>query len=124
MSTESSTALVLWTKPKFVSKKTHRRHVRQERCRDFLSILPQPLSLVRWSFRDLNRITRKVSAFASFRDLLDADGGYFPSLGSNSRKDVPQLLILADAYDAAQQERGDARRAFRWGMLAGKGGVS
>lgn len=59
----------------------------------------------------LNATIRRKTGFTDFADMLDAGGNYRPTI------DVSQadLLELADAYDAAQAERGDARRAFRYG---------
>jgi hypothetical protein len=60
---------------------------------------------------DLDAICRYYTAFASFADLLDAPR-YRPSVDISQ----PDLLTLADAYDQAQAERGDDRRAYRYGM--------
>lgn len=57
----------------------------------------------------LDRLTRSLTAFDSFQGLLDAPGGYFPSLKAGS---YPHT-VLAKAYDTAQAKRGDSRRAFR-----------
>ena len=57
----------------------------------------------------LDRITRTLTAFKSFQELLDAPGGYFPSLRAGSLFHT----VLAGAYDKAQAKRGDTRRAFR-----------
>jgi len=66
---------------------------------------------------DLDALTRRLTAFNSFHDLLDAKGGYRPSLrcvsGCPGGQNIPELKRLADAYDQAQAERGDPRRAFR-----------
>jgi hypothetical protein len=59
----------------------------------------------------LDHITRNLSAFESFQDILDAQGGYRPSIYLVS----PASWTLAEAYDKAQEERGDPRRAFRGG---------
>jgi len=64
----------------------------------------------------INQLTQQYTAFGSFAGLLDALGGYIPSLhtasahGSDTRRDLTEL---ADAYDAAQVVRDDPRRAFR-----------
>lgn len=58
---------------------------------------------------ELDTLTRTLTAFATFQDLLDAQGGYRPSL---VKRDA-QTFALANAYDAAQSKRGDSRRAFR-----------
>lgn len=66
---------------------------------------------------DLDALTRRLTAFNSFHDLLDAKGGYRPSLrcisGCPSGQNIPELKRLADAYDQVQAQRGDPRRAFR-----------
>jgi hypothetical protein len=67
----------------------------------------------------LNEITRQLTCFASFADLLNAPGNYRPSIylakgdvvchaAANRAK-----IDLALAYDDAQEARGDERRAFR-----------
>ena len=58
----------------------------------------------------LNQTTKKYTAFESFEDMINAEGGYRPSLRSES---IPDLKILADFYDKAQEARGDGRRAHR-----------
>lgn len=58
----------------------------------------------------LDWIVAEVSAYPSFDALLDASGGYYPTM----RIDVDwRMLPLADAYDAGQEDRADRRRAFR-----------
>ena len=52
-------------------------------------------------------LTATLTAFDSFDDLLNAPGGYRPSLTR------PCQQTLADLYDDAQKRRGDPRRAFR-----------
>lgn len=59
-----------------------------------------------------NFLTRTHTAFQSFDKLLNAPGGYFPSLNVGK----PAIKLLADEYDKAQAARGDGRRAFRWGQ--------
>lgn len=54
-------------------------------------------------------LTRKLTAFLTFEGLLTAEARYRPSLYPDS----PELVRLADLYDAAQEARGDPRRAFR-----------
>lgn len=69
------------------------------------------------SASDLDALTRRLTAFDCFHDLLHAQGGYRPSLrcisGCPAGKNIPELTRLADAYDQAQAQRGDPRRAFR-----------
>ena len=52
-------------------------------------------------------MTRRLTAFTSFRALIHAEGGYVPSL---TRLDQEGL---ANYYDRAQAYNGDNRRAFR-----------
>ena len=56
----------------------------------------------------LDTITRSMSAFGSFAELTNAPG-YFPTIRVNTFNGAR----LADAYDKAQADRGDARRAYR-----------
>lgn len=60
-------------------------------------------------------LTRTHSGFEGFQALLDAKGGFRPSIDLRQ----PGLRWLADAYDAAQEARGDERRAFRYGNKKG-----
>ncbi|WP_408903286.1 hypothetical protein [Methylobacterium radiotolerans] len=58
----------------------------------------------------LDWIVGEVSPSATFEALLQAENGYYPTM----RIDLDwRMLPLADAYDAAQEQRGDRRRAFR-----------
>lgn len=58
----------------------------------------------------LDALTVALTAFPSFRGMLDSHPSYRPTL----RPDLdPRYADLADAYDAAQAERGDPRRAHR-----------
>lgn len=50
------------------------------------------------------------TAFRTFQDLLDAAGGYRPTL----KIDYPDLARLAVVYDEAQRLRGDPRRAYTY----------
>ena len=63
----------------------------------------------------LDLLVKKHSAFLSFDDLLDAGGRYRPSLyvRGKSATDAREIRAIADAYDFAQQARGDTRRAYR-----------
>ena len=63
----------------------------------------------------LNEITTKISAFKSFDELLNAGGNYRPSiyLKKGDHKNNRAKMDLVNAYDDAQQQRGDSRRAFR-----------
>lgn len=62
----------------------------------------------------IDTITAKYTAFPAFRDLIEAEGGYFPSLNVSA----PERLFLADTYDLSQNKLGDSRRACRWGIAA------
>lgn len=58
----------------------------------------------------LDWIVDQVSPSTTFEALLQAENGYYPTM----RIDLDwRMLPLADAYDAAQEQRGDRRRAFR-----------
>jgi hypothetical protein len=64
----------------------------------------------------LDLLTQQYTAFRSFAAMLDAVGGFFPSLrtvSSSPAAECRELTELADAYDAEQAARGDSRRAFR-----------
>lgn len=63
-------------------------------------------------YRRLDEITRENSAFASFTDLVNAEGNYRPSLCMTESFD---LVELADGYDEHMERIGDDRRAFRYG---------
>jgi len=60
-------------------------------------------------------LTRTHTSFASFDALLNAEGGYRPSIYMRERdhKGNVERVALALAYDDMQSARGDSRRAFR-----------
>lgn len=63
----------------------------------------------------LDRITRRVSAFDSFQELLDAHPDYTPSIYPypSARLSVRlRYIALANQYDIAQAARNDPRRAY------------
>jgi len=60
--------------------------------------------------RELDTLTRDLTAFESFQAMLDTAPTYRPTLLPRYGR---SYLDLADAYDAAQAARGDARRAYR-----------
>jgi hypothetical protein len=65
---------------------------------------------------DIDELVRKYSAFESLGDMTHAAGGYSPSvrcLSAQPETERLELLAIAEAYDAAQEKRGDARRAYR-----------
>jgi len=57
----------------------------------------------------LDQLTRDLTAFESFRAMLDAEGNYRPTIMMRDLRHVQ----LADAYDLAMIGRGDPRRAYR-----------
>lgn len=71
---------------------------------------------------NLDGIARKYTAFASFNALLNAEGNYRPSLACKKRSGCGpkpnrmefNMVVLADAYDRFQAQRGDTRRAYRF----------
>lgn len=66
-----------------------------------------------WHRREiLARLTRELTAFDSFEDMLNADGGFRPTLLILRPQDW-RYEILADEYDAEQTRRHDPRRAYR-----------
>ncbi|MDA8122272.1 MAG: hypothetical protein M0Z38_06875 [Deltaproteobacteria bacterium] len=68
--------------------------------------MPKPATLDR---DVLDCITRDLHAARSFDALLDTEGSYRPTIDVRNSAG----LMLANAYDAAQEARGDQRRAFR-----------
>ena len=65
------------------------------------------------SSKRIDALTLRHTAFYNFRGLINADGGYWPSLRVTDPVHGVEITDLADAYDNTQQQRGDARRAFR-----------
>lgn len=59
----------------------------------------------------VNVLVATHTAFKSMQDMLDAHPGYRPSLDMRE----PVMVRIADVYDALQAERGDDRRAYRYG---------
>ena len=59
---------------------------------------------------NIDQLVANNSAFSSFEELLNAPG-YRPSCDMSN----PAMRAIADAYDKAQEERGDERRAYRFG---------
>ena len=58
-------------------------------------------------------LAKKHTAFPSFQSLLNAQGGYWPSLRVSDPEHGAELTELADHYDATMQRHGDHRRACR-----------
>ena len=54
-------------------------------------------------------LTAELTAFGTFEELLDTSPNYRPTIYPRDERHV----ALANAYDAAQLARGDARRAYR-----------
>lgn len=70
-----------------------------------------------YSLQDLESIVRRRTGFTSLTDLLDAKGSYRPSLDMRD----PEMAAIATYYDKAMTERGDDRRAYRYGLQGGPG---
>lgn len=61
-----------------------------------------------------DKLTAKHTAFSTMQKMLNAKGGYRPTLRTQSAATGrDELGLLADAYDAYQAARGDSRRAYR-----------
>jgi hypothetical protein len=60
---------------------------------------------------------RERTGFRDFDSLLNAKGDYAPTIAMGPIHEITDTQVirhaLADAYDAAQAQRGDPRRAFR-----------
>ena len=74
-----------------------------------------------WLSQQLDVITREVSAFSNFAELVDSDhhyeadgtrkyNGYRPTILADKG---PRLVFLADAYDLYKSAQGSDRRAYR-----------
>jgi hypothetical protein len=92
------------------SFETHQQAIqRQHRVKPLDPPLPYRLR------RLLDRITRRVSAFDSFQDLLDAHPSYTPSIYPYASAPIRKRLwyvCLATQYDRAQAARNDPRRCY------------
>lgn len=62
----------------------------------------------------LDDICANFTGFETFADLLNSFPSYRPSLDVSYRV----FFKLANAYDRAMEDRGDSRRAFRYGVAA------
>lgn len=62
-------------------------------------------------FEEINRKVRENTAFPSMDDMLNAGGNYRPSIDMRE----PVMAEIADEYDRRQEQRGDPRRAYRYG---------
>jgi hypothetical protein len=73
----------------------------------------------------LDVYARRWTCSTGLADLLEPHTGYSPSLYPGpfaTKREAQELRDLADGYDAAQELRGDPRRAYRgmkmwWRML-------
>jgi hypothetical protein len=63
---------------------------------------------------DLDKLTKKCSAFDYFTDLINAKGNYWPSLKCRPAHKHADEIALADAYDREQVRLGDSRRTYRY----------
>lgn len=66
---------------------------------------------------NIDELVRLHSGFDSMLDMVQSHDSYRPSLATKRGKDEgerAELTLIADAYDAAQEARGDARRAYRY----------
>jgi hypothetical protein len=73
-------------------------------------------TIEKWTARrkaHLDELTSRITAFKSFDQLINAPGGYFPSL----RRSFADQEWLGKRYDEAQEARGDNRRVF-WDAFA------
>jgi hypothetical protein len=62
----------------------------------------------------LDYYTATLTGFGSFRSLLETSGNYRPTiLFDPANPKHWRYRLLADAYDEAQGQRGDPRRAYR-----------
>lgn len=59
-----------------------------------------------------DRICWENTGFKSFEELLNAKGTYRPSIDVRE----PDMLWLANLYDREMEDRGDSRRAYRYGV--------
>lgn len=106
-------------------------------CLAFAAALENALPSLQMTAKDtgnaLDFLTREHTAFGYFSELVNAKGGYGPSLHKapehfhlkaevvhmpSGRKITAEMRYaeldcLAIAYDIAQEARGDSRRAFR-----------
>ncbi len=67
--------------------------------------------------RNVDALVSMHSGFSSLADMLNAHPSYTPTLATTRAKDpreCAELKDIADAYDAAQAAKGDARRAYRY----------
>lgn len=63
---------------------------------------------------ELDNLIRSLTGFTSFADLLNAKGSYRPSVNVTCPEYGARFTIIADAFDAEMETRGDDRRAYRY----------
>jgi len=66
------------------------------------------MKMLTWSHPH-DALVAKWTAFPTMEQMLNAKGGYRPSLYVFRR----EVKIIANEYDRLQEARGDTRRAFR-----------
>ena len=77
------------------------------------TIQPEVIAALRPLYIDA--VVARSTAFKSFAELMDGTHKtYRPSIDTR----VPEMVELADAYDAEMPRRGDKRRAYRYGGRA------
>lgn len=69
-----------------------------------------------YSVEQLEALVRRRTGFRSFAEMLDrARNGYRPSIDTRD----PEMVAIANHYDALAEARGDDRRAYRYGASPG-----
>lgn len=63
------------------------------------------------SVEDLEDMLRRRSGFSSFEQMFKASANYRPSCEVSD----PEMRAIADHYDRLAEQRGDDRRAYRYG---------
>ena len=63
-----------------------------------------------------DKVAAKHSVFPNMEALLNAPGGYWPTIRTHATTGLrrAELTFLADAYDYFMLCRGDSRRAYRY----------
>lgn len=57
---------------------------------------------------------KMLTAFDSLKEMINAEGGYFPSINVSDKEIGHIWTIIADAYDREMEKLQDSRRAFRF----------
>lgn len=66
--------------------------------------------------RDIDELVQRLTGFTSLLEMVEAHPNYRPTIPTTRGQDArecAEYTDIADAYDAAQAARGDARRAYR-----------